>query len=176
MPDSDPRLRRRTAPATTDGGPVPAPTTGARRSAPDINTGPGGRRHRADSLAPELARVVLNTPGVVRLEPTLKDAVRRLTRRARAGTAGGGPPPGPTGGIRITSHAGSVNAIIDIAVTNTSSALSTARAVQSAALDTLYVASAQAPTVTVNVLSIEEVLTPTAASGSDPADAGPAAG
>ncbi len=108
------------------------------------------------SLVPDVARTVLGTPGVLRLEPTLKDAIRRLDPRKRVEAARRHTTPGQTDGIRITINEATIHVVIDVAVLSTASALNTARAVQSAAIVALQMALTQTATVNVNVLSIED--------------------
>ena len=147
--------------------PAPAPPRTSDRSVRTAPTVPD-RYHNArgkpettvgalpTSLVPDLARTVLGTPGVLRLEPTLKDAIRRLDPRKRVEAARRHTMPGQSDGIRITIDEATVNVIIDVAVLNTASALNTARAVQSAAIVALQMALTQTATVNVNILSIED--------------------
>lgn len=159
MPDTDRHL-----PQTTSADPRPGNAEMALRSPGSPATdGSNTRRPSAgsagsalpDTLIQDLATVVRNTPGVLRLEPTLKDTVRQLRSRQRANSDPQNRQPGPTDGIKVTSDAATINVIIDIAVLNAASALHTARAVQSAAMVALQIALTQTATVTVNVLSIE---------------------
>lgn len=149
-----------------DMGPDPAPkasdrTGGTGPTVPDRHHSTRGKPETIvgappATLVPDLARTVLGTPGVLRLEPTLKDAIRRLDPRKRVEAARRHTMPGQTDGIRITINEATVSVVIDVAVLNTASALNTARAVQSAAIVALQMALTQTATVNVNVLSIED--------------------
>jgi hypothetical protein len=149
--------------------PATSPLTVPDRPTPSFDTTTEQTRSRTaqeplpttvkDSLAAQLAQAVLRTPGVVRLEPTLKDAVRRLSRSAAAGPGTSDPRRLATGtvdGVRVSVQEGLASVVIDITISGATSALHTARAVQAAALHTLQTTRTPVRTVSVTVLSIEQ--------------------
>lgn len=136
-----------------DTGLPPRPGVPARRPDP-TNPSPEaaypgqGRTHAAPepaALIALLAAAALDTPGVIRLEPTLKNALRRLK---------GGDLSEPDG-ITIITKDGKSTVTIDIAVSSDPCALDTACALQQGARQVLQSGWSRYATVRVNVLSIE---------------------
>lgn len=110
-------------------------------------------------LSERLALAVLRTPGVVRLEPTLKHALRRLAVGRPAGTSAATPPGASpvADGVRLTVAEGTAAAIVDVTISSGHQALATAETIQQAGLETLTAALPEpiAVSVVVNVLGIE---------------------
>lgn len=141
MPDTGRNARRQ----------APAGLTGAKQSPPVPPTG--------HVMRTRLAQAVLQTSGVVTLEPALKDALRRLALTAYPGR---GVQPrqritDPADAVRLTVEGAIATAVVDITVSNERCALATAQAAQFAGLQTLR-ALVPRPTVVsviINVLGIE---------------------
>ena len=110
-------------------------------------------------LSAHLAHAILDTPGVVRLEPALKDALRRLSFGTPTGPnpVDQQPPSGPANSVRLTLAAGTVAAVVDITITAEHPALTTARNAQHAGLSALtdVLTEPTAVSLTVNILGIE---------------------
>lgn len=126
-------------------GPPPRPGIPARQANPAYLAYPGPEPAALIAL---LAAAALDTPGVIRLEPTLKNALRRLK---------GGDLSGDTGpdGITVVTNDGTTTITIDIAVSSDACALDTASALHQGARQVLQTGGWHNATVRVNVLSIE---------------------
>jgi hypothetical protein len=103
-------------------------------------------------LAHHLHDVVLGTPGVATLVPTMSSALGRLHRRPRPEERGRD---SSADGVSLTSGEDAVTVVIDITVASTVSVLDTALAVRSAAVTLLESTHAGTHTVRVNVLGLE---------------------
>ena len=135
----------------------------------DVRTPPASRqrdhRHPAidAALLDSLAAAVLATHGVLRLEPTLKDSLRRLMTATKQQLPGPGPltamvagservtvahRPGPTGRV-------GTQVSVDIATSTLAPARQIARTVRQAIVDCLQLNGHQPGVIHVNVLSIE---------------------
>lgn len=119
-----------------------------------------------DDLVRHLQQVVLDTPRVATLVPTMTTAFTRLRRRRQ--TRPNQPTSNnssssqrdrehltPGDGVTVTVEGNAVTAVLDITVDPTASVLATALAVRSAAAAALEIAHAGAYTVKVNVLDLE---------------------
>ncbi|SDS92258.1 hypothetical protein SAMN04488543_2649 [Friedmanniella luteola] len=104
-----------------------------------------------DALSSSLVTAVLATPGVVRLEPTLQAALRRL---------GGSTGTGATGEVRVTRRGEIVDLSVDVVTEPDAQARRTAEAVRARLRTLLAEQGLQAGSVSVSVLSIELGLVP----------------
>lgn len=124
--------------------PDPSPAAGATVQPPPIGTA---------ELADGAAAAVLAVPGVARLEPTLRNALRRLQtstdqrRPARAAGAGEG--------VSLRRRHAVIDLHVDLAVTPTRPAHLTAAAVQRALQRYLTTQQLSPGTITVAVLTLE---------------------
>lgn len=107
-----------------------------------------------DALAAELAEAVQAVAGVARLEPSLKDSLRRL-ELAKA-TKKIGPPRTTSGadGITLRVRGETVDAVIDIATRADHRAVVVADAVQHRVHDLLVTHDRQVGSISVNVLTV----------------------
>ena len=120
------------------------------------------------TLADSLAAAVLATPGVLRLEPTLQDSLRRYSAATTQPLPIPGGPSGNVAGssaITIThrpgpTHLAETQVSVDIATSPAASTLQIARAVRQSILDCLQLNRHQPGAIHVNVLSIEPTPAP----------------
>ncbi|GAA1846421.1 hypothetical protein GCM10009714_30530 [Microlunatus capsulatus] len=101
-----------------------------------------------DALASALVTAVLATPGVVRLEPTLQAALRRLRRDRGAGA-------GPPGELRLTRRGDVVDVGVDLVTAPDAQARRTAEAVRERLRSQLAASGLRVGALSVSVLSIE---------------------
>ena len=120
-----------------------------------------------DDLVRHLQQVVLDTPRVATLVPTMTTAFTRLRLRRRTLTNQLTSDSSrqrdrehltPGDGVTVTVEGNAVTAVLDITVDPTDSVLVTALAVRSAAAAALEIAHPGAYTVKVNVLDLEDAL------------------
>lgn len=108
------------------------------------------------SIEQRLARAVGDVSGVVRLEPSLARAVRRLAQRAASPDASPDTAPDDApDGVTVTCRDELLDVGVEVSVTGPGTALETAVAVREAVLGELSVASLRPGAVSVRVLSVE---------------------
>lgn len=122
---------------------MPEPgTTAEQPKAPPTPT--PDRAASQDSMQLTISRIVLNTPGVVRLEPTLSSAGPKMLVN-----------PSPADGIQVRNRNNIVEIDVSIATQTTHEARRVARDVHNKV--TAAIAKLERPgTIKVNVLTIEE--------------------
>lgn len=112
-----------------------------------------------ETLADALSQALLDVPGVLRLEPTLKSTLARLrnasthslhkvTKTEEAATAA-------RDGLHLTITGGVVNLIVELATDISHSAVTTAGKVQQRAAQTIEQAGLRAGTIDITILSVE---------------------
>lgn len=111
---------------------------------------------RTDALRASAAAAVSVVPGVVRIEPTLTNALRQL-RTATLAKATGAPPRAYSAadGIRLTRHGDVVDLRADIVITTERSADHTAQAVRDALRDAIVMSDLVPGEITVIVLRVQ---------------------
>lgn len=117
---------------------------------PDADAG------RTDELRASAAAAVSAVPGVVRIEPTLSNALRRL-RTATVAKAAGAPPRAYSAadGIRLTRHGVVVDVRVDIVVTTERPAHRTAQAVRDTLRDAILASDLAPGEISVIVLRVQ---------------------
>lgn len=85
-----------------------------------------------DDLRHAAAAAVLVVPGVVRLEPSLADALHQLRTTTLGGVTGHQDLHSAADGVRVTRHADTVDVHVDLTTATARPASQTARAVQDA--------------------------------------------
>lgn len=117
---------------------------------------------RNDALRQSAAEAVLATPGVTKLEPTLRNALSRLHTTATrlttdrfTTTTAGGTTYTAAEGINITQRDSVIDIHVDIAVTPTQPANLTAHNVQHALTSHITAQQLTPGTITVAILTIE---------------------
>ncbi len=101
------------------------------------------------ALATEISDAVRNTPGVVRLEPTLSTAgLRGLYRR------------GPTDGIQLVTRRGMVEVDINVATADSHQARAVAEDIDARVATLLYGLGCSQSSTSVNVLTVEATASP----------------
>ncbi|MDN5765523.1 MAG: hypothetical protein L0H96_07045 [Humibacillus sp.] len=107
-----------------------------------------------NSIEQRVARAVGDVSGVVRLEPSLARAVRRLAQRAASPDAS---PEDAPDGVTVTRREELLDVVVEISVTGPGTALETAVAVREVVLGELSVASLRPGAVSVRVLAVETI-------------------
>lgn len=103
------------------------------------------------------ARIAIETPGVLRLEPTIQDLVGRVSALGGAGTGRGGNRQHE--GVVATIIDGTVRVHLDIATDITHTALQVAHAVQERVFEGVRATGLIPATVDVSILAIEPAST-----------------
>lgn len=108
----------------------------------------------ADELRRAAAEAVTALPGVVRLEPTLSNALRRLQAAAVARTTSGRTAYSAVEGIRLVQHGDRVDIHVDVTLATTEPADVTARLVHDTLESTILSRGLLPGEVTVSVLRL----------------------
>lgn len=119
-----------------------------------------GRPVDHETLAEMLERSLSETPGVIRLEPTLQSTMNRMRSISRRGVQkwiGADGQTSSTGrdGIQVRIDNGVANLTIELATDISHSSVETAKAAQRAAVETIKRAGLLPGSVDVSILSIE---------------------
>jgi hypothetical protein len=133
---------------------LPVPTEPTPASGPIASSTASALRAATDALRDELAAAAEGVPGVARLEPTLRNALRRL----QAGTtvlANGRGARSAADGIELHRRLDVVDVHVDLVTCAGLPAAATARSVRAAMAAVLRAHDLQPGTLTVAVLSVE---------------------
>lgn len=115
---------------------------------------PNGTPVGMTALAELVARAIRTTPGVVRLEPTMKNSLNRLMAKGTAKVGRSGRAAG-IDGIVLSVRDGLTAAAVDITTDTNHAAVDVADAVQRTVHELLSTHGQQPGPISVNVLSVE---------------------